>query len=63
MDSMKLRLILMGCILTALGAILLVVRGFSAVFVGIIVVGIVLGAVGVVWKTREKADNIRRDIE
>ena len=55
-NSMKLRLILMGCILTAIGVILLIVRGYSVPFVGIIVIGIVLGAVGVVWKPRKKAD-------
>jgi hypothetical protein len=51
----------MGCILTALGVILLVARGFSAPFVGIIVIGLVLASVGVVWKPRKKADNIRSD--
>lgn len=59
MDSMKLRLILMGCILTLIGVILLVVRGFSAPLVGILVIGIILAIVGVVWKPRKKADNIQ----
>jgi membrane-bound ClpP family serine protease len=56
MNSMKLRLLLMGCILTALGVILLVVRGYSVPFVGIIGVGIVLAAVGGIWKPRKKAE-------
>jgi membrane-bound ClpP family serine protease len=53
---MKIRLILMGCILTVLGIILLVARCYSLPFVGIIGVGIVLASVGVVWKPRKKAD-------
>ena len=56
MDNMKLRLILMGCILTVLGAILIVARGFSTPLVGILVVGIVLASIGVVWKPQKKAD-------
>jgi uncharacterized membrane protein YqjE len=56
MDNMKIRLILMGCILTVLGVILLVARRYSVAFVGIIAVGIVLASVGVVWKPRKKAD-------
>jgi uncharacterized membrane protein YqjE len=56
MDNMKIRLILMGCVLTVLGIILLVARSYSVAFVGIIAVGIVLASVGVVWKPRKKAD-------
>jgi hypothetical protein len=63
MDSMKLRLILMGCILAAIGIILLIVRSYSVPIVGMIVVGLVLAAVSVVWKPRKKADSIRRDTE
>jgi uncharacterized membrane protein YqjE len=53
---MKIRLILMGCVLTVLGIILLVARSYSVAFVGIIAVVIVLASVGVVWKPRKKAD-------
>jgi hypothetical protein len=63
LDNMKLRLILMGCILTAIGILLLVVRGYSVSFVGIIGVGILLAAVGVVWKPRKKAGSIQRDTD
>lgn len=56
MDNMKIRLILMGCVLTVLGIILLVARSYSVAFVGIIAVVIVLASVGVVWKPRKKAD-------
>ena len=34
MDSMKLRFILMGCILTALGIVLIIMRGFSTPLAG-----------------------------
>jgi membrane-bound ClpP family serine protease len=61
MDSMKLRLILMGCILTVIGVILLILHGFSPAFVGILIIGIVLFVVGYVWKPRKKADSISAD--
>jgi membrane-bound ClpP family serine protease len=57
MDSMKLRLILMGCILTVIGAILLVRNGFSTPLVGILVVGIVLAVVGLVWNPQKRASS------
>jgi len=47
---MKLRLILMGCIISFLGAILLAARGVSTELVGVLVVGIVLFVVGLLWK-------------
>jgi len=47
---MKLRLLLMGCTISAIGAILLAERGFSADFVGLLAVGIVLLVVGLLWK-------------
>jgi glucose uptake protein GlcU len=50
MNSMKLRFLLMGCIISAIGSILLVTRGFSSDLVGVLVVGIILFVVGVVWK-------------
>ena len=47
---MKLRFFLMGCIISALGAILLAARGFSEDYVGLLAVGIVLLVVGLLWK-------------
>jgi hypothetical protein len=58
---MKLRLILMGCILIMIGVILLIVRGYSVPLIGLPVIGIVLAAVGVAWKPGKKADNVRND--
>ena len=55
MDNMKLRLILMGCILTALGVILIIVKGFSTPLVGLLALGILLALIGIVWKPRMKA--------
>ena len=63
MDNMKLRLILMGCILIVLGVILLIVRGYSAPLIVLPVIGVVLAAIGVIWKPRKKTDSIRRDTE
>lgn len=52
----------MGCILTVIGVILLIIRGYSASFVGILIIGIVLAVVGVVWNPRKKALNVRSDV-
>jgi membrane-bound ClpP family serine protease len=57
MNSMKLRLIMMGCILTIIGAVLLARNGFSAPLVGILAIGIVLAVVGFAWKPRTKVDS------
>jgi C4-dicarboxylate transporter len=58
---MKLRLILMGCIISVLGGALLIVRGYSPAFVGLLVVGIVFLVVGILWKQTKKVDSNRRD--
>lgn len=61
MNSMKLRLILMGCILTIIGAMLLILKSFSTPLAGILIVGLVLAAVGFLWKPRRNSDSIRKD--
>jgi len=40
----------MGCIISAIGAILLATRGFSGDFVGLLSVGLLLLVVGMIWK-------------
>ena len=47
---MKLRFLLMGCILSALGAVLLATRGYSADLAGVLAVGLVLLVVGLLWR-------------
>jgi hypothetical protein len=47
---MKLRFLLMGCILSALSVIFLAVRGYSEAFVGLLVVGVALLVLGILWK-------------
>jgi glucose uptake protein GlcU len=49
-QAMKLRLIVMGCIISVLGGILLIRRGYSPALVGLLVVGIALLVVGLLWK-------------
>ena len=49
MKAMKLRLILMGCIISFMGAILLAVRGFATDFVGLLSVTLVLLVLGLLW--------------
>jgi hypothetical protein len=47
---LRLRLLLMGGILSTIGAILLVTRGFSTTFTGLLVIGILLFMVGLLRK-------------
>ena len=46
MNNMKLRLILMGCILTVLSVLFMVVRGYSLPLTGLLVIGIILALIG-----------------
>jgi len=57
-NGMKLRLLLMGCIISAIGAILLATRGFATDFIGFLAVGIVLLVLGTLWKSG-KPDGVR----
>ena len=52
-NSMKLRLLLMGVILSVLGAALMAARGVQAAYGGLVLVGLVLLVLGVLWKQRE----------
>ena len=47
---MKLRFLIMGCIISALSAIFLAARGYSEALVGLLAVGIVLLVLGILWK-------------
>lgn len=58
---MKLRLILMGCIISVLGAILLIARGYSPELLGVLLVGLVLLVVGLLWKKPKAADITPKD--
>ncbi len=60
LDSMKLRLIIMGCILIGLGTVLLILRGFSAPLAGLPVVGVVLAVIGFLWKPRKKIESAQK---
>ncbi len=55
-QTMKIRLIAMGCILSALSGVLIVVRGFEAPFLGLLAVGMVLLVVGLLWKSPKKSE-------
>jgi hypothetical protein len=52
-NDMKLRLLLMGFIISAIGAILLATRGFATDFVGFLAVGIGLLVLGTLWKSQK----------
>ena len=54
-QTMKIRLIAMGCILLALSGILIIVRGFETPFLGLLAIGIVLLVVGLLWKSPKKS--------
>ena len=62
MNSMKLRFLAMGCIITILGVAFLILRGESLPLIGIIVVGIVLLIIGIVWNPKVKSDTNRKDM-
>jgi hypothetical protein len=48
--AMKIRLLLMGSIISILGAILLAARSFATSFIGLILVGVALFVTGLLWK-------------
>jgi len=49
MKATKLRLLLMGCIITAIGVILLAARDFATSFVGLAFMGVILQLLGLIW--------------
>jgi len=55
MNNMKLRLILIGCIISALGVILLIKNGYSEVLIGLLVVGVILLVSGLLWKGNKQS--------
>ncbi len=57
-QTMKTRLIAMGCILLALSGILIVVRGFETPFLGLLDIGIVLLVVGYFGSNRRKVSKV-----
>jgi len=63
MLALKLRLILAGCIVSVLGAVLLVVRGYSPGLLGVLVVGIVILVVGLLWRKPKSEDGGRPGAE
>lgn len=63
MQAMKLRLILMGCIISIIGAFLLIARGFSTELLGVLVVGLVLLVVGLLWKKPKDAESARKNTD
>ncbi len=54
MNSMKLILIIMGCILSIFVVIVTAINGFSGAIGGVLVVGIILIVIGVLWKNTKK---------
>lgn len=50
MKTMKIRLILMGCIISALSGVLLATRGSSTPLVGLLAIGILVLVTGLVWR-------------
>ncbi len=56
MQSLKLRLILGGCIVSILGAALTLLRGYAPWYLGLLIVGIVALVLGLLWpKPKPKA--------
>jgi hypothetical protein len=47
---MKLRLLVIGALNSALAAILIIARGFSDALAGLLAIGLVVLVVGLIWK-------------
>lgn len=63
MQAMQLRLISMGCILSALGTFLLLRRGYSPELLGVLIVGLVLVALGLVWRKPKNTESTPKDAD
>lgn len=63
MQYLKLRLILAGCFVSILGAVLFVARGYSLPFLGLLMVGIVVLVVGLLWPKTKAAEPPRKELE
>jgi hypothetical protein len=63
LQAVKWRLILMGCVISALGAILLYRRGISPELLGVLAAGISLLAVGLLWRKPRNTDGVRKDTD
>jgi hypothetical protein len=53
----------MGCIISIIGAFLLIARGFSTELLGVLVVGLVLLVVGLLWKKPKNAESARKNTD
>jgi hypothetical protein len=49
-NSMKLRLLFMGCIITFIGALLVIARGAAISFEGFALLGVLLIVAGLLWR-------------
>ncbi|MFX1281046.1 MAG: hypothetical protein ACFFA3_16975 [Promethearchaeota archaeon] len=52
--NLKLRLILAGCIVSIIGVVLLIIHGFSVIYIGLIIAGIIILVIGLTWELKEK---------
>jgi hypothetical protein len=53
----------MGCILSALGTFLLLRRGYSPELLGVLIVGLVLVALGLVWRKPKNTESTPKDAD
>ena len=52
--DLKLRFILAGCIVSIIGVVLLIIHGFSFIYIGLIIAGIIILVIGLIWKLKVK---------
>ena len=63
MQPLKLRLMEAGSFVSVLGAVLFVVRSYSLPFLGVLILGLVVLAVGVLWPKPKAAEPVRKEME
>ncbi len=63
LSELRLRLILAGCFVSILGAVLSVVRNYSLPYLGLLIVGIVVLVVGLLWPKPKAAEPPRNEGE
>ncbi len=60
--ELRVRLILAGCIVSILGAAVMLVRGYAPAYLGLLALGIVVLVVGLLWpKPKPKAADAPRN--
>jgi hypothetical protein len=52
--NLKLRFIIAGCIVSIIGVVMLIIHGFSVIYIGVIIAGLIVLVIGLIWKFKVK---------